>query len=103
MGVKINVNLKPYLETLTLPLNNSNSLELKIMPINHVMSIEVSDFPSFGKIALSKNIGLVQSNIGLNILSQRLIVNADPLNIYNIDSILLEELDIDQNKTIYNI
>lgn len=103
MGMKVDINLGSSTEILSLPLNSSEAIELKIAPINHEMSIDVKDFPAFSNIALSGNLGLVRDAIGINILSQRLIIDSDPLIASDIDLFTIEELDIGQNKTIYNV
>ena len=103
MGIHIGIDVKSNAKELVLPVLNQTPIELEIKPISQTLVIGVSDFPSFIKIAPNGNMGLVKDNIGINILSQRLVIDSDPLTVTDIDIMSLGDLDISQNKTIYNI
>lgn len=103
MKTQIDIKLHSFEQNVLLYPSYKKKLELQFTPIVHQINIDVFNFPSFTEIIPKGNSGLTKESIGFNILSQRLIVDTDPLNIIDIDSMTLSDLDIGQNKTIYNI
>ena len=97
----INFGVKP--RELSLSFGSQLDIDVKIGPMRDEMTVGVQDFPDFIKAIFEANLLLVQAQISINILAQRLIVNTDPLVVANIGAMTLGDLDIDQNITYNSI
>lgn len=103
MSIHININYQRNPKEITLPYSTIHSADLKITPQSNEITVSVSDFPRFIKAALETNLMLAQVSIKLNMVSQRLIIDADPLLTADMDDMTLGELDIGQDITFYSI
>lgn len=103
MGRHIDVNFRSDSKEITLPYSHSTNVDIYMEPQSEEFTVGVQDFPSFIKAALRANVLLIQASIRLNMLSQRLIVNTDPLLISNMDNMTISALDIDQDITYNSI
>lgn len=103
MAISINIPYKKNATSIDLPFSTNLDIDVKIGSMSSEITVGVKDFPQFTKTFLEANLALVTVQIGLNMLSQRLIVNTDPLIVANMDSMTLGALDIDQDKDYYSI
>lgn len=88
---------------ITVPFSFKHKIEVVIPLLSHEYTLVVEDFPAFLKIASTPNIVAAGANIKLNLQSQRLLVDTDPLLIADMDEQTLETLDISQDVTYYSI
>ena len=103
MAIHMNINFGVKPRELSLPFGSQLDIDVKIGPMRDEMTVGVQYFPDFIKAIFDANLLLVQAQISINILAQRLIVNTDPLVVANIDAMTLGDLDIDQNITYNSI
>lgn len=103
MSMHINLDLKNNSSDIAIPISTTTPIELNFAPITQEITLLVSDFPSFVKVRPNASTGFIRDTVGVNILSQRLVVDADLLFVSDIDTMTIEELDICQNKIIYSI
>lgn len=103
MAISVNIPYKKNTISIDLPFSTNLDIGVKIDSMSNEITVGVKDFPQFIKTFLEANLALVTVQIGLNMLSQRLIVNTDPLIVANMDSMTLGALDIDQDKDYYSV
>ena len=103
MAAIITIPYKPNVITHILPFKTDLDIDVKIGSMSEEMTVGVKDFPRFITAYLQANLALVSTQIGFNVVSERLIINTDPLIVSNMDSMTLGALDIDQNKNYYSI
>ena len=103
MSLSVDIGLKQHSQKTDLSLSAKTTIDLEIKPISSLITLDIANFPSFRNSTPRGNIGFVSDSIGLNIISQRLVTDADPLIISDINLLTLNDLDINQNITIYSI
>lgn len=103
MSIKVDVNYKPYTQDVTVCTNIQSQIELILKSVSDESSVMVKDFPSFLKASLASNLALLRAQVAFNMVSQRLVRDADPLLVTDMDSMTLGELDIGQDEMFYSI
>lgn len=103
MSVRVDIDYKSNIEELTLPVSFESHVETNLTSFSEEITLGVSNFPSFIQSVLEANLALVKADIALNMISQRLIINTDPLLITDMDNMTLGELNIGQDKIFYSI
>ena len=103
MSVHVNIDYNITPNTITLPIVNQQQIDVILPSMHDEQNIVVSEFPMFIKTILESNLAFIRADIGINMIAQRLIVDADPLVITDIDTLSLSELDMGQNITYYSV
>ena len=103
MSIRVDIDYKSNTEALTLPVSFESHVEANLTSLREEITLGVSNFPSFIQSVLEANLALVKADMALNMISQRLIINTDPLLITDMDNMILGELNIGQDKIFYSI
>jgi len=103
MGKKINISYKENHSSINLPYSTKKEITVILSFQGREETLAVNNFPTLMKIALPSSQAFIRGSIALNMVSQRLVVEADEMSLDDMDSFALGELDIGQNKTYYSI
>lgn len=105
MDKKIYINLQRSTDSLSIPYSTQGHLDgVYFNPTFDKIVLEVTNFPNVLKTALKGIQPVVQSNIGMKMVTQSLVIDVDPFELLSdMDDETLGDLDIKEIKEIYSI
>jgi len=103
MSINININQSHNVITIDVPYSTCQNIDIDYGSSYNDLTLSVSDFPVFIKTQFLLNEIFVNNEICFNMVSQRLVKNTDPFLIKGIDTMTLDNLDIDQDIIFYSV